>query len=187
MTDMRRLAPSGTLLAGGTQPPDSRAWDEAASDEPGGIATRERHGRPRKRVMIFGVFDGLHRGHREFLGQAKRHGAHLIAVVAPDRVVEQLKGRPPDLPLFERIAHLGAEETVNEAVEGDAELGSWKIFERYRPDVIALGYDQIALRAELEDYLRDMPSPPTLVLAGPFEPEVYHSSVLRRGEGRQGS
>lgn len=36
------------------------------------------------RVMVFGVFDGLHPGHRAFLRQARKKGDKLIVVVARD-------------------------------------------------------------------------------------------------------
>jgi len=35
-----------------------------------------------KRVMVFGVFDGLHEGHKSFLRQARKYGGELRAVVA---------------------------------------------------------------------------------------------------------
>ena len=38
-------------------------------------------------VIVFGVFDRLHSGHRAFLGQAKRHGKEVIAVLARDSAV----------------------------------------------------------------------------------------------------
>ena len=46
-------------------------------------------------VAIFGVFDGIHEGHREFIRQAKSHGQELVAIVARDSIVEKLKNKMP--------------------------------------------------------------------------------------------
>jgi len=109
------------------------------------------------KVLVFGTFDGVHEGHRAFLKEAKSHGDYLIAVVAQNHIVEHLKGSRPKLDLAERFQHLQQEDGVDEVVVGDGELGSWKVLEAHRPDIIALGYDQTALKEELERYFKRAP------------------------------
>src|SRR3989344_9091409 len=96
----------------------------------------------RKKVMVFGVFDGLHDGHKAFLKEAKSYGEYLIAVLTPDEVVAKLKRAFPKLTVAERFEHLRKADHVSAVIIGDAELGSWKVLESLRPHVIALGYDQ---------------------------------------------
>ena len=127
-----------------------------------------------KRVMVFGVFDGVDEGHRAFFEQARRYGDTLLAVVAPDPVAKRLKGRPPALGLRDRIARLKVEKHVDDAVQGDACLSSWNILETYPADVIALGYDQDELREDLEAHLSALPCRPRVVVT---KPVVCHTSV----------
>ena len=99
--------------------------------------------------MVFGVFDGLHEGHRWFLGAAAEYGNELIAVVARDVIVRLLKKKNPVRNEAERLRSLGKIADVSRAVLGDAEMGSYEILKKYQPDVICLGYDQDALAEDL--------------------------------------
>ena len=107
----------------------------------------------KKKVMVFGTFDGLHDGHKAFLKEAKKYGDYLIAVVPSDNIVERLKGIPPKLTLSKRIKHLGNVDNVDSVIVGDDELGSWKVLQKHRPDIIALGHDQNLIKEDLERYL----------------------------------
>ena len=89
--------------------------------------------------MVFGVFDSVHDGHRELFMQAKKFGDHLVVAVAQDHIVEFLKHRLPERSLAERIEELQDEKLVNQVVLGDAELGTYEVILKHRPDVIALG------------------------------------------------
>jgi len=131
-----------------------------------------------KRVMVFGVFDGVHEGHRAFLREAKTQGEYLIVVVAQDAVVEMLKGHRPKWNILDRVEHLRKEDGVDEVVAGDGDLGEWFVLETYKPDVIALGYDQDALKSELEKYLETKDWQPELKVMQSFEPNKYKSGLL---------
>lgn len=102
--------------------------------------------------MVFGTFDGIHEGHRAFLKAARQEGDYLIAVIPQDHVVEALKGRKPRYPVRERLRTLEMEDAVDQVVMGDGEPGAWEVVRTYRPDVIAVGYDQKALEKSLRDY-----------------------------------
>lgn len=109
----------------------------------------------RKKVIVFGTFDDIHAGHEDFLRQARTFGDYLIAVLPQDSGVEKLKGTLPKLTLAERMVHIKNSGLVDEAVAGDRKLGSWKVLEKYKPDVIALGFDQGLIREDLEKYFAE--------------------------------
>lgn len=99
-------------------------------------------------VIVFGVFDLLHDGHKEFLRQAKRYG-NLIVVVARDAAVQQLKNKMPhhsERKRMEMVKQFLPEAVV---VLGDEEQGSYKVVKTYQPAMICLGYDQQALGKDL--------------------------------------
>ena len=100
-----------------------------------------------KKILVFGVFDGVHEGHRAFLRQARSLGDYLVAAVTRDVVAEQLKGRRPEKDQGLRIKDLIETELVGEAVLGDMDLGSWEVIGKVNPDIVALGYDQTELKA----------------------------------------
>ena len=126
--------------------------------------------------MVFGVFDGVHEGHRAFLEEAKHYGDRLIAVVTQDKVVESLKGRPAKSDIDSRADELRTEDHVDSVVVGDAELGSWDVIKTHKPNVIALGYDQTELKKALESYLEYCNWPIEIKVMRPHKPDVHHAS-----------
>jgi FAD synthetase len=130
-------------------------------------------------VLVFGVFDGIHDGHRAFFTEARKHGDRLVIAVAQDAVVVQLKGKPPRRPLGERLAALRGEPGIDEAVAGDDRTGSWGVLERYKPDVIALGYDQEALTVALEAVRESFSPPPELKVMQAHRPDVFHNALRK--------
>ena len=131
------------------------------------------------KVMVFGVFDGVHEGHRAFLEEAKHYGDYLIAVVTPDHIVEELKGRLPEKDGEARVEELHAEDHVDEVVMGDTELGTWEVMKNKKPDVIALGYDQRELKKALEMHLGDFHWHVEIKVMRPHKADAYHSSILK--------
>ena len=75
-----------------------------------------------KRVLVFGTFDGLHPGHINFFDQAKARGDCLIAVVARDITVNQVKGRFPKRSELLRLKAVKQCKLIDQAVLG--ELGN---------------------------------------------------------------
>lgn len=132
----------------------------------------------KKTVMVFGVFDLLHNGHRHFLSEAKRLGTKLIVVLAKDIVVQKLKGKLPRHSLSKRRQNLEAEKLADEVVTGDKKVGSWNVIRKNLPDVIALGYDQKELSKSLEDFLAENNCHIPMIFIKPYEKGALHSSVL---------
>ena len=119
--------------------------------------------------MVFGAFDGLHDGHKAFLKEAKGYGDYLNVVVPSDDTVKQLKGRLPRLTLAERMQHLRKVDKVDAVIVGDVELGSWKVLEKHRPAVIALGFDQNLIKEELEKYFEGLDWKPEIMVVKKFK------------------
>ncbi len=140
-----------------------------------------------RKVMVFGVFDRLHDGHRHFLHQAKREGDWLVAVVTPDHIVHQLKGYMPEEHVGDRMEMLHREGLADQVIEGDVELGMWSVLRNHKPHVVALGYDQEALRIEIEATMDQWMWSVELVTMEPHKPEQLHSHIQRahaRGKKR---
>ena len=92
-------------------------------------------------VFTNGCFDFLHRGHVEYLLQAKAYGQLLIVGVNSDRSVRALKG--PGRPVSSevgRAAVLSALACVDLVLIFD-ELTPARVIERLVPDVLAKGGD----------------------------------------------
>ncbi|MBP9728379.1 MAG: adenylyltransferase/cytidyltransferase family protein [Candidatus Moranbacteria bacterium] len=124
--------------------------------------------------MVFGVFDGLHEGHRHFLLEALRHCQKLIVVVAHPDIVVALKQRLPIQSLEERMRAISAFHTPFHVIAGDTKTGTWSALKQYQPDIILLGYDQERLGQELKK----------LGLSSQFisshYPEKFKSSLLNK-------
>jgi len=129
--------------------------------------------------MVFGVFDGLHEGHVSFLRQARALGDRLVAVVAQDDSVMRLKQRVPQYPFSVRMDTVSKNGLVHAAVPSDSAEGGWEVIIRHRPHVIALGYDQMAMREDLLRSISSFPFPCEIVVLEPYKPDVFHSSLLR--------
>lgn len=130
------------------------------------------------RVMVFGVFDRLHDGHWFMLREAAALG-EVIAVVARDKAVERLKGRVCRENEHVRMENIRKENLVSKVILGDAEEGTYGVVNSEKPDVIALGYDQDILEADLRQKMEEGIIPVVgLVRLPPFKPEELHSSLL---------
>ena len=135
-----------------------------------------------RRVLVFGVFDGAHEGHFSFLREARACGDCLFVAVARDEVVEKLKGRPPQKDQGLRIKELMKAGLTDEVIEGDLDLGSWAVIGKVKPDVIALGYDQVGLKGALEEHIREKGLDIEVRVMKAHKPEKYHSSILNNEE-----
>lgn len=133
-----------------------------------------------KKVMAFGTFDVFHKGHENFLKQAKKLGDYLIIVVARDKTVKHIKKQYPRNKEWERVRTLLESRMADEVVLG-ALKDKYEIIKKYKPDVIALGYDQEAFVDKLREKLLEYGLTKTkIVRLKPFHPERYKSSKIRR-------
>ena len=91
--------------------------------------------------MATGVFDLLHAGHLYFLSEAKKLGDELVVVVARDQTARRLK-HEPYVPEQLRREMVEALKPVDRAVLGST-TDIYESVVSVRPDLIALGYNQI--------------------------------------------
>ncbi len=102
--------------------------------------------------MATGTFDLLHMGHIYYLKEAKKLGDVLVVVVATDATVRKLK-HDPITPQEIRVNLIKELKIVDEAYLGH-EKDMYAIVEEIKPDIIALGFDQVhdanAIKAELK-------------------------------------
>lgn len=104
-------------------------------------------------VLASGVFDLVHYGHVYFLQGAKRAGgknARLIVVVARDKTIEKMKGRPPVLPEDQRRAIVEALKPVDKAILGHEVFDMAKMLKDIKPNIVAVGYDQTEIEDEVK-------------------------------------
>ena len=106
-----------------------------------------------KKVLVFGVFDGLHPGHLSFLRQAEKHG-DLIIAVARDAIVKKMKNKKPAQTERQRIAALKKSFPKASVFLGDKTQGSYTIAKGQKPDIICLGYDQTELARDLAEKMK---------------------------------
>jgi len=104
------------------------------------------------KVMASGTFDLLHLGHIYYLKEAKKLGDNLAVVVATDNTVRKLKHEPinPEKIRLDLIKEIKCVDEAYLGKEGDI----YEIVEEIKPDIIALGYDQIHDEKKIETDLK---------------------------------
>jgi FAD synthetase len=104
------------------------------------------------KVMATGTFDLLHMGHIFYLREAKKLGDTLIVVVATDATVRKLK-HDPITPQEIRVNLIKELKMVDEAYLGH-EDDMYRIVEEIKPDIIALGFDQVHNDSTIKNELK---------------------------------
>lgn len=132
----------------------------------------------KKVVMVFGTFDYLHAGHENLFVQARKLGNEIIAVIARDDTVKKIKGEFPDHPEKERLKTLEETRWADLIILG-YNSDKTKVIRNYRPDVIALGYDQFAFTYRLEKLLMELKMNTKIVRLDPYRPDMYKSSIIK--------
>ena len=126
--------------------------------------------------MAFGTFDILHPGHINFLNQAKRHG-RLIVVIARDETVKQVKGRLPKHSEKQRLKAILSLNLADIAVLGSLN-DKYAAIKKYKPEVIALGYDQKYFVDQLEKELKKIKLKTKVVRLKAYKPNKYKTSII---------
>lgn len=129
------------------------------------------------------MFDLLHLGHVKFLEEAKKAGgrnAELVVIVARDSTVQDTKGQKPIMPENQRRALVESLRVVDVAVLGLEDFDIGDVIERVKPDVIALGYDQVDMERRVREYVNKHGLSVMVVRLGKFEnDELSSSSKIR--------
>ena len=93
-------------------------------------------------VLAGGVFDIIHPGHLHTLRAAKSLGNVLVVVVATDKTAQKMKSRIPLHNMELRRDLVNSLSMVDYAMIGH-EDDIFRTVEVVKPDLIALGYDQV--------------------------------------------
>ena len=126
-----------------------------------------------KKAIVFGVFDKLHEGHKHFLVDAARECDKLTVVLARAKAVKILKKRPPKQSFNARKKAILKFNPRLHVVPSEHTIGTWKILDRLKPDMVLLGYDQKEIARELKK--RGI----VYKFLDPFRPGKFKSSLTR--------
>ena len=96
----------------------------------------------KKTVLAGGVFDIIHPGHIHTLNAAKALGDVLVVAVATDKTAQKMKKRQPLHNQELRCELVSCLSMVDKAIVGHEE-DIFETVKEVKPDIIALGYDQI--------------------------------------------
>ena len=104
----------------------------------------------KKIVLAGGVFDIIHPGHIHTLTAAKALGDVLVVAIATDKTAQKMKKMSPLHDQELRCELVSSLSMVDEAIIGHEE-DIFETVKEVKPDIIALGYDQI----HQEKYISD--------------------------------
>ena len=136
--------------------------------------------RPTK-IMIFGTFDRLHKGHLNFFKQAKNliRNSFLIVSIARDKNVIKIKSKKPRFSENERFNLVKKSKFANKVVLGGKVKYLPHILKE-KPDIIALGYDQKAYVKELKKDLKDKDILVKIIRLKPYKEKIYKNHLLKK-------
>jgi len=133
-----------------------------------------------KTVLVFGTFDVLHPGHKFFLKQSAEYGDKLIAVIARDRFVCEIKNKNPVHSQNERIEHIKKSGLVDDACLSDEVTGTFNVVTEINPDVVCFGHDQIKLADSFQQWLKEQNNKIEIVVIKPYKRNQYSSTVRNK-------
>ncbi len=132
-----------------------------------------------KHILVFGTFDGVHKGHEYLFEQAKKLGDKLSVVVARDKTVLKIKKNTPKYLEGQRLDLVKNNIFVDQVYLGSLD-DKYKIIIDLNPDIIALGYDQKGFADNLEKEMKDRNQDIKIVRLNSFEPDKYKSSIINK-------
>lgn len=133
------------------------------------------------RIIVFGTFDILHKGHINFFKQARRlvKDPYLIVSVARDINVKKIKGHKTINNEKYRLRQISKQKQVNRAVLGSKTNYIKHILEE-EPEIIALGYDQKAYTKNLKAILSKKGLKVKIRRLKSYFPKKYKSSLFKQ-------
>lgn len=133
------------------------------------------------KIMVFGTFDGLHKGHINFFKQARKlsNQSFLIVSVARDKNVKKIKGKIPEFKEKERLAFVKNSKLVDKAILAGLQDHFPHILKE-KPEIIALGYDQKDYVKNLKKDLKNKGLKIKIVRLKPYKEHVYKNHLLKK-------
>ncbi len=135
----------------------------------------------RTKIMVFGTFDGLHKGHLNFFKQAKNFikNSFLIVSIARDKNVYKIKRFKPLLKEKERL-NLIKKCTLVDKVVLSGLANHIPHIVKEKPDIIALGYDQKFYVKNLEKDLKNKGILVKIVRLKPYKKNIFKNNLLKK-------
>jgi len=132
------------------------------------------------KIMVFGTFDGLHRGHVNFFKQARKSAKNpfLIVSIARNKNVARIKGRKPVFSENQRM-NLVKKSGFADRVVLAGKINHLPHILQEKPNIIALGYDQKAYVKNLKKDLKNKGISVEIVRLKPFKEEIYKNHLLK--------
>lgn len=131
-----------------------------------------------KKVIAFGTFDIFHPGHISYLKQAKKLGDYLMVVIARDKTVEEVKRKKPKKNEKVRLKIVKESKLAEKVILGNLK-DKYAVIKKYRPDIIALGYDQNSFSEGLEKKLKELNLKTKIFRLKSHKPKVFKSSKMK--------
>ena len=137
-------------------------------------------------VLAGGVFDIIHPGHIHTLNSAKALGDVLVVVVATDTTAQKMKKRKPLHKQNQRKDLVSSLSMVDLCIIGQ-EGDIFKTVEIIKPEIIALGYDQVHQEKFITDGCRKLNLDIKVARLQSPVPEISSSEIEREyGEAIHG-
>lgn len=135
-----------------------------------------------KVVLAGGVFDIIHPGHIHTLNAAKDLGDVLVVVIATDKTANKMKKRSPLHTQDQRKMLVDALSVVDLSIVGHEE-NIFKTVDFIRPQIIALGYDQVHQEKSITEGCKKINLNITVARLQSPIPEVS-SSIIEKKYGK---
>ncbi|MEK7539494.1 MAG: adenylyltransferase/cytidyltransferase family protein [Patescibacteria group bacterium] len=132
------------------------------------------------KIMVFGAFDSLHKGHLNFFKQAKNltQNSFLIVSIARDKNVLKIKGRYPSKNEKKRMVLVKKCKLVDKVVLSGVKNHIPHIIKE-NPDIIGLGYDQKTYVKNLKKDLKNKGISVKIIRLKSYREKVYKNHLLR--------
>jgi len=136
------------------------------------------------KIMVFGTFDGVHKGHLNFFKQARKlvKNPFLIVSVARDINVEKIKGEKPEFREVKRMKLVKETKLTDKVILASKDKYLSNILKE-KPDIIALGYDQKAYVVELKKDLKNKGILIKIVRLKSYKKHIYKNHLLKKKSG----
>ena len=128
--------------------------------------------------ILFGTFDILHPGHLNLFAQARKKSDYLIVVIARDNTVFKIKKKYSKNSEKVRQKNVASYGVADKVILGSL-TDKFASIKKYRPDIIFLGYDQIAFTENLPAELNKLELITTkIVRLKSYQPRIYKTSKM---------
>jgi len=134
------------------------------------------------KVMVFGTFDIIHKGHIHMFREAKEYGDVLIVVMARDKTILKVKRKKPQNHEMTRKNNIEKLKMADKVILGDLN-DKYKRIREEKPNIIALGYDQKTFVDQLVENIDDDTQ---IVRLAPYQTNIYKSSKLLKKMKQEG-